>query len=62
MSKDVIVPTHTCLAATDNQPCYLMKNVSRIIKIYKADRCEDLTFWIALLTLLAGYMFPNPKI
>ncbi len=33
-----------------------------IIKIYKADRCEDLTFWIALLTLLAGYMFPNPKI
>lgn len=32
------------------------------IKIYQADRCEDLTFWIALLTLLVGYMFPNPKI
>ena len=31
MSKDVIVPTHTCLAATDNQPCYLMKNVSRMV-------------------------------
>ncbi len=33
-----------------------------IIKIYQSDRCEDTTFWIALLTLLVGYMFPSPKI
>ncbi len=32
MSKDVIVPTNACLAANDNQqPCFLMKNLSRMV-------------------------------